>query len=369
MTISFPTNPTIGDTVTGSYGEVYTWDGVKWTLTALGSPDGDEYLPLTGGTIVGNLSVTGQVVIGASGLAPNQLTVGGQGISYLTLGAIGGNIGFGITGGVPWIFQNGLAVTGLVGTTGGVMTGPLTSNSNITTSASINAGAATLGSVIVDTAGDIATPGNITANYISSNGGIAAAGDLSVTGNSYFTGFISVQGVTYCNGADENGNGLAVQNGGAWINGNVVAAGSVSGVWVLPVQGDNTGYCGSPGDAWAAVCSYDFAQQSDPRGKRDMAPAPSGALDKVNALEVINYRTMPPSGVKTPKGKSEPDYDKLRTGFDASAVYEVHPDAVTLDADENPSGYSLSDMNALLWQAVQELSAKVAELESKLESR
>lgn len=34
MALEFPTSPAIGDEFTGPYGEIYTWDGDKWTLTA-----------------------------------------------------------------------------------------------------------------------------------------------------------------------------------------------------------------------------------------------------------------------------------------------------------------------------------------------
>lgn len=36
----FPSNPTTGQEFTGTFGEVFTWDGVKWTLTAGGGGGG-----------------------------------------------------------------------------------------------------------------------------------------------------------------------------------------------------------------------------------------------------------------------------------------------------------------------------------------
>lgn len=121
-------------------------------------------------------------------------------------------------------------------------------------------------------------------------------------------------------------------------------------------ENDNSAYCGGGGGgSWTGVGSYAFNQASDPRNKSDMTPAPVGALDKVKALNVITYHTTPPAN----RVKS----DQLRTGFDAAEVYKVHPDAVTLDDDKNAVAYSLSDMNALLWQAVQELAAQVASLQ------
>ena len=40
MPFDFPPNPTTGETLEGPFGEIYTWDGEKWTLTAGGSAGG-----------------------------------------------------------------------------------------------------------------------------------------------------------------------------------------------------------------------------------------------------------------------------------------------------------------------------------------
>lgn len=82
MAIDFPSSPAIGDTVTGPYGEVYTWSGDAWGLTTGGSGGGDwgggAYLPLTGGTISGNLAVTGAETIGNGLTVTNDVSVGGN---------------------------------------------------------------------------------------------------------------------------------------------------------------------------------------------------------------------------------------------------------------------------------------------------
>jgi hypothetical protein len=45
MALTFPSNPNVGDTVTGEYGEVYTWDGTKWTITVSEGGGGIELGP------------------------------------------------------------------------------------------------------------------------------------------------------------------------------------------------------------------------------------------------------------------------------------------------------------------------------------
>lgn len=82
MAIDFPSSPNIGDTVTGPYGEVYTWSGDAWGLTTGGSGGGDggggAYLPLTGGTISGNLAITGTETIGGGMSVTNDASFGGN---------------------------------------------------------------------------------------------------------------------------------------------------------------------------------------------------------------------------------------------------------------------------------------------------
>lgn len=116
---------------------------------------------------------------------------------------------------------------------------------------------------------------------------------------------------------------------------------------------DNTFWVGGSGGgnfAWANMESYAFTQVSDPRNKKDIQAAPRGALAKLKALQVITYRH-----------KDDRDEAPLRTGFDASDIQRVHRDAAP-----DGTGYSLSDMNALLWQAAQELTERVEEIEGAL---
>jgi hypothetical protein len=116
----------------------------------------------------------------------------------------------------------------------------------------------------------------------------------------------------------------------------------------------NSGYgCGVPGNAWYQCAAYNFPNPSDPRDKEAMIPAPPGALGKIQALGVHQFR------YKTDATK------RVHIGFNADEVEALHPHAVFIGKDEaGTKAVNMPDMIALLWQAVQELTAKVAELEA-----
>ena len=55
----FPNSPTLNQVITGTGGIQYRWDGAKWVSGTTPS----SYLPLTGGTVSGNLTVTGTATL------------------------------------------------------------------------------------------------------------------------------------------------------------------------------------------------------------------------------------------------------------------------------------------------------------------
>ena len=73
---NFPDTPTLNQVVTGPGGIQYRWDGAKWVSGNTPS----SYLPLTGGTVSGNLTVTGTATL------PNAVAepaLGNVGRSYI----------------------------------------------------------------------------------------------------------------------------------------------------------------------------------------------------------------------------------------------------------------------------------------------
>jgi hypothetical protein len=445
--------------------QLYVWTGAQWVIAVNPPGMSGSFLPITGGTLTGPLVVPTVTIGVSSSSTPAPLAVGGQGLTFLTLGAIGQNLAFGYQSGQMYLFQAGVNVPlGYLPLAGGTLTGTLTQTgaaNDTTTQGRTLVGAGLLpsgsgglplaipaqavagnaimyqpvacgayllngywdgantrqlpgtgtgqtaapqgvgllainGTTVQISAASAAAADNaivsplpLIANFnttsimftaplsvaVSTNGNVAAfvqnnASDCQiyisqynheyVIGNSFQTGWFYIADVT-------NGSVMRLgidPNGGGYFYANFEC------VWSTPVQGNNAGFCGAPGLAWNAVCAYDFAQQSDPRGKRDVAMAPPGALDKVKALDVITYRNVEPPPYEPPKGVEtsklpRPNYDRHRIGFDASEIQKIYPDAASVDESGAATGYSLADMNALLWQAVQELSAKVAALEAR----
>jgi hypothetical protein len=118
--------------------------------------------------------------------------------------------------------------------------------------------------------------------------------------------------------------------------------------------GNNQASNGQPGQAWFQVAAYNYPNQSDPRLKDDIMIAPTGALDKVRTLPVYEFRY-----------KGEIDNQRIHVGFNADEVEALHPHAVFTGEDEAATkAVNQPDMLALLWQAVQELSAQVDNLQA-----
>lgn len=208
-------------------------------------------------------------------------------------------------------------------------------NGPLTVSGAFNAGSLTTAGVLTVN-GPISAPGGIT---ISGTGGLFVNGTSTLNGAVGAPGGITIESAEALAFAPSGYSMVPTPGSGLVINTNLVA------------NANNYASLGITGVAWNNAFAYAFTQVSDPRDKRDMAPAPTGALNKVKALPVITYRLKD---------------NQLRIGFDAVQVHRVHPDAVAMDdKGASPRGYSLSDMNALLWQAVQELAAKVSALEAR----
>ncbi len=100
MALDFPSSPTVGQTVTLG-GVTWTWDGVKWTAAGTGT---GIYLPLTGGTMTGDLILNrdAQVALGAAtkeqvdarGAGDNRLINGDMRIDQRNNGAAGTATGY-----------------------------------------------------------------------------------------------------------------------------------------------------------------------------------------------------------------------------------------------------------------------------------
>jgi hypothetical protein len=198
---------------------------------------------------------------------------------------------------------------------------------------------ASLGSYLPLTGGTIT--GNLSVNGALSNiSGFAIFGlvnsggypTLSFTTNNFIQGSSNTISIAATGALNLTASGFSI----AYASGNFYPA------------VNNSGGCGIPGNAWFQVASYNFPNESDPRAKEAMRPAPAGALRKVKALAVHQFR------YKSDASK------RVHIGFNADEVEQLHPHAVFIGEDaEQMKAINLPDMIALLWQAVQELTAQV----------
>lgn len=349
--------------------QLYAWTGQQWVVAVNPPiPNTANFLPITGGTVTGPLQVQGQLTT-TTQVATGTFTTSGNIVQTGTSTIVsGGNInGAGFFASGNSNFSGNLTITGGGGQPLWLQNGSVSYNFQVTPST-----------------GNPANAFYIQSNQFTGGWAFSLLPNLGGEPQAQF----NVNTVWIAGNASP---ALVIQNFGGGVNwglfnaGNALAIMPASGTgqpsgttrylycnanigWLqtgvsMGPENDNNAYCGGGGGgSWTSVGAYAFTQASDPRDKKDIAPAPSGALDKVKTLGVINYRTIPPTDADPTKHM--PEYDQLRTGFDATEVLKVHPDAVTMDEDgTNPRGYSLSDMNALLWQAVQELCARVEVLE------
>jgi hypothetical protein len=123
---------------------------------------------------------------------------------------------------------------------------------------------------------------------------------------------------------------------------------------------DNARYCGFGGNAWLACNSYAYAQSSDAALKTDIEPVRDGCLDLVRAIEPKTYRFI---------NAPVPDV-RTRWGFLANDIEDV-----MLAAEIEFGGYQeqngvraleYNQLTAVLWKAVQELSAEVTALKARI---
>lgn len=186
-----------------------------------------------------------------------------------------------------------------------------------------------------DHLGGFSAPGTVRSNngHLLSTGGTAPAVTLYNTGGNTNQGFYNSTGgrLTF---ATFDANSNLMQDLMYFL-----APGST---WPAT---NNACWNGLSPNSWYGVSAYNFANQSDPRDKNDIAPAPAGALDIVRA-----------TGVKTFTYKGDAAA-RRHTGFDASEVRERFADGVIESENEDKIlSILLGDMIAILWQAVQELA-------------
>lgn len=127
--------------------------------------------------------------------------------------------------------------------------------------------------------------------------------------------------------------------------------------------GNNLFLLGNTGSAFSNVVAYAISNISDVREKTDIADLP-------DCLGLIQQIT--PKRYKYREGREE-DKDRVRWGLIAQEVEGVMKKAghdfgghYVGDDEKQTQGLSYADLTAVLWKAVQELSAQVTELQAKV---
>jgi hypothetical protein len=238
---------------------------------------------------------------------------------------------------------------------GGSLTGQLNGTAASFNGAVNGAGTCTFGQII--SSGAIYVGHNVQADMV-----ILATALGGANGNN-----LSYQFYNGYNFTVNTGNGLLTY----WANSNVAFTVAYTGLFTIPgtlstpqisnvtlinPQGNNASTCGQPGNAWFQVASFNFPLESDARGKRNISVAPPGALDAVAEIPVHVF------GYVSPNRRAP----SRRIGWLAQEVLAVTPANVLVGEDEDQTlAVELGSMLATLWQAVQELTARLATLEAK----
>jgi hypothetical protein len=291
-----------------------------FVMNAMGS-----FLPLSGGTLTGNLSGP-SITIGTGGIT----TTGSMNVSGNA--SIGGALGVAsnITGGNLITENNimgpasGFSITGPgLGQTSVIILAANTTqcNTNLGVQGTISVGGG------INSGGQLNAPSCVISGTL--NGGDGTTGGVTMASNN-----INVPGTA------------------AFVGGGILFEGDLS---IRPFA-DNNGSVGVGGQAFFQVNAYNLIQASDPRSKKNMTEAPAGALDKVLATPVMNFNW-----------ENEEEGKPLHTGWDASKVKETlgEPCVVVGQDEAQTLGLSSGEMIAFLWKAVQELNNKVTDLVAK----
>jgi hypothetical protein len=198
-----------------------------------------------------------------------------------------------------------------------------------------------------------------------------------------FAGKVYVGGSTSFGVSVSGGNVYLDSSGSSFMNAGGGAILYVAATVVAP-NGDNFATSGNSGNRWSAVWSANGTiQTSDERTKNIVGPNPYG-LDFINQLETIAYRYKVGSNEVTGIDENKNPILTPRAGTRVHHGVRAQQLRAVLDTINQGdfAGWVLTDTSdptseqavrytefiAPLIKAVQELSAKVAELESRIES-
>jgi hypothetical protein len=325
--MSFSASPITGTGTINLAVPVTVANGGTGSGTAAGALANLGALPIAGGTVTGNLAVNGTLVVGTT-------AAGGSTVLNLQ-GPTTTDLYLGFNGARGWL----IGPQNFSGDAGRFIF------------YDVAAGQADL---ILGSTGIVTVP----RNQLNISGTNTPRLALLNTGGTSMFGIWSASnqlqfGATDTNGAPTAGWFSFDSGGQAHFTTNQVM---LEGGGIFPTP-DNTYNAGTSGYAWKAVVSYAFTAASDPSLKCDVAAPAKGALDQVMALQPVEFHW-----------KKYPE-ERLHRGFLANQVHDVMGDDFggwQRDEESGLEGIDYNELVAVLWQAVQEMAARLESVEQKL---
>lgn len=288
------------------------------------------YMPLSGGTFTGAVTLAGNAASALQAVPLQQLNSGLSGYLPLTGGTLSGSLTLSGSGAAGQVSAPQFIVTPganfyLLQTGGNnLLNWAANWYDAFNTSNNTRFWSGPSGTLMsLNGSGNLTVTGTVAANAVNASGGASFLSSIAV-------------GVA-------SGQTLAIN-----ATGPITTTGQINCANCMPQGGNNTGSVGASGQAWFQVVAQTVTQTSDPRLKKDIAVAPAGALAKVLAIAVKNFRWL-----------EEAESVPLHTGWDATDVQASlgNVPAVSVGVDPNQTlGINTMEMLAWLWQAVQELA-------------
>ena len=351
-----PSTPTSGAMWFDSVGaQTYIWypdpNSAAWVpMNAPPPATTTAFLPLSGGTLTGSLTLSGNATQPLHAVTLQQVPV-----ASTTTPAMNGTAAVGT--GTTWARADHVHAsdTTKVNKAGDTMTGALTLSFPWTTLALVKPASGSATQIAAYNGANyrwVIQAGDNTAE----SGGNAGSNFAILRYNDAGTYLDSPFSILRSNGqtvvGNLSGNGFACT--GISVNG---TAGNPA---CYPLV-DNRGHCGGGAYRWEGVWSVlGSIQTSDPNEKRDIRPLPDDCLPVIDAVRPIRFRW-----------NNGQDPDVTHWGFLATEIRETMQKhgldfGGVVVPEEGPVGLQATELLAVLWRGVQQLSAEVSELRSRV---
>ena len=362
-----------------------------------GGAFGSGFLPLSGGTLSGLLTVDGgRLVVSGNNypaVAFNDTTLN----NWLAMWSASGQFGWGTadstgTPATAWmslLAPGNLSVPGSITAGGGITAGgtlqaptvhatstlqvdgggsvasnlsvggTVTAGSVVTTGFQVNSNALIVGSLTVESS--LAVSGNASAGgQVSGGSGVISgglqAGNLTVNSNATVSGTLSAGTVTtsgFSAGTGQFTGSLTVDGNLGIGLGTQLTIGGNAIFFATSYPATDNGYeFGTAGNAWAGVEAYGFIQHSDARSKTDLAPLEADCLALVEAIRPQRFCWAEGADGAVHWGFTAQDVGTAM----AAHGHEFGGHRVDAQGRER---LAYNELLALLWRAVQQLNERI----------